>query len=74
MMYKSGLAGQLSFSQVLVTTRNPTLDKISNGAEMGGKYITDRVKTVRVRYGKILGTGKMGFGVKGSLNDILQVP
>jgi len=74
MMNKNGLASQLSFSQVLVTTRNPTLDKISNGAEMGGKYITDRVKTVRVRYGKLLGTGKMGFGVKDSLDDVLQVP
>jgi len=31
MLYRNGVAGEMTFSQVLVTTRNPTLDKICEG-------------------------------------------
>jgi len=48
MLYTNAVVGQLTFSQVLVTTRNPTLDKISKGAGLGGKYITDRVQKASV--------------------------
>ena len=64
LLYTNGVAGRLTFSQVLVTTRNPKLNKISEGAELGGKYITARVKKVQVKYEKLSATGKMGFGVK----------
>jgi hypothetical protein len=71
MLYSNGVAGELTFSQVLVTTRNPTLDQISEGAGLGGKYITDRVKNVKVKYGTLSGTEKVGFGTK---DEILSLP
>ena len=70
MLYTNEVAGQLSFSQVLVTTRNPTLDKISEGAGLGGKYITDRVKKVKVRYGKLIGMEGVGFGTEDEIQSL----
>lgn len=70
MLYTNGVAGEMSFSQVLVTTRNPTLDRISEGAGRGGKYITDRVQKVKVRYGRLNGA-EFGFGTE---DDKFKVP
>lgn len=71
MLYGNGVVGQLTFAQVLVTTRNPTLDKISEGAGLGGKYITDRVWKLKVKYGLLeAGTEKMGFGTKDEIHSI----
>jgi hypothetical protein len=72
MLYMNGVAGDLSFSQVLVTTRNPTLDKISEGAGLGGRFITDRVQKVKVRYGKVVGTEGVGFGKEGEIQPLTQ--
>jgi hypothetical protein len=70
MLYNNGVAGQLTFSQVLVTTRNPTLDKISEGAGLGGKYIADRVKKIQLRYGKVAGTDRVGFGTEDEIHSL----
>jgi len=66
-LYTNGVVGQLSFSQViLVTTRNPALDKSVNteGTGRGGTYITDRVQKVKVRYGRLEGNAGTGFGTE----------
>lgn len=70
MLYTNGVTGQLSFSQVLVTTRNPTLDRISQGAELGGKYITDQVQKVKVRYGKLVQIESVGFGTEDEIQSL----
>ena len=70
MLYNNGVAGQLTFSQVLVTTRNPTLDKISEGAGLGGKYISDRVQKIQLRYGKVAGTDRVGFGMEDEIHSL----
>ena len=70
MLLTNEIAGELSFSQILVTTRNPTLDEISEGAGLGGIYITDRVKKVKVRYGKLVGTGQVGFGTENEIHSL----
>ena len=70
--YSNGVAGQLTFSQALVTARNTTLDQISEGARMGGKHITERVKNVKVKYGILSGTGKVGLGTKHQIHTLDQ--
>lgn len=71
LLYSNGVAGSLTFAQVLVTTRNPTLDNISEGAELGGKYITNRVRKVKVKYGLLeAGQEKVGFGTKDEIRAI----
>lgn len=72
MLYRNGVAGELSFTQVLVTTRNPTLDKISEGAGLGGKYITDQVQKVKVRYGRLEGTDGIGFGMEDEIHSLVE--
>jgi len=69
MLYTNGVVGQLTFSQVLVTTRNPTLDEISEGAGLGGEYITDRVRRAKVKYGKLSPT-EVGFGMDDQVQSL----
>jgi len=65
MLHSNGVAQGLMFGQVLVTTRNPRLDNVSEGAGLGGKYITDRVTKLKVKYELLEpGTNKMGFATK----------
>jgi len=71
MLYTNAVVGQLTFSQVLVTTRNPTLDKISKGAGLGGKYITDRVQKASVKYGKFSGR-EVGFGTEDEIQSLVE--
>jgi len=64
-LHGNGVAQSLMFGDVLVTTRNPRLDKVSEGAGLGGKYITDRVRKLKVKYELLEPeTNKMGFGTK----------
>jgi hypothetical protein len=53
MLHDNGVTGEMTFSEVLITTRNPTLDQISEEL--------DQVKKVRVKYGQLPGPNKMGF-------------
>lgn len=67
MLFKNGIVGKMSFSQLLVTTRNPELDKISEGQGLGGGYITDRVLKTKVKYGKLVPTEQVGFGLENEI-------
>jgi len=68
--------GEPTFAQVLVTTRNPTLDNFSEGSEHGGNYITNRVRKVKVKYG-LLNSGieelKVRFGTKEQIHPIAEL-
>jgi hypothetical protein len=63
----------MEFSQVLATTRNPTLDKICAGAEMGGDRISDELKITQLRFG-ILQTGKQHpcLGSEDKINNSIK--
>ena len=43
----------LSFSQVLVTTRNQSLDRQCQGAWMGGEYITKTLRDTELKFGEV---------------------
>ena len=53
-------AGDLWFSQILVTTWNSTLDKINEGTSLWGKYIKDRIEIFEVKYARLSDT-EVGF-------------
>ena len=64
MFVVNGINGDLSFSQVLVTTRNESLDELSHGSCLGGWTISDELKGSRIKFGElILRGGEMGDGV-----------
>jgi len=70
MLYSNGVAGKMTFAQVLVTTRNPTLDKICEGTGLGGNYLIDKVRKVKLKYGLLEpGIGKMGFGTEDEIHS-----
>jgi hypothetical protein len=62
----------MSFSQVLVATRNPSLDQICVGANLGGDQITEELKDSQLRFGMLL-TGESPhpcFGLEGEINQL----
>ena len=67
-LFRNSVTGDFSFSQVLVTTRNQTLDGISEGAELGGEYIHKELLKNELQYG--LKDGKPCFGFKGEIEPL----
>jgi hypothetical protein len=54
MLFVNGVNSDMSFSQILVTTRNPSLDRICAGAGFGGETISKGVLKTRLRYGELV--------------------
>jgi hypothetical protein len=63
MLFNNGVGADMTFSQVLVTTRNPTLDTLCTGACLGGEYITEELRRVEVKFGELSGEGHPCFGL-----------
>lgn len=66
---RNGIASDVSFSRVLVTTRNPELDRISHSACLGGDPFPEKLYQTRLRFGELWrapdGTGAhSGFGTE----------
>jgi hypothetical protein len=53
MRFINGVDADMSFSQVLVTTRNPTLDELCYGSCMGGDRIDKKLRKTKLRFGKL---------------------
>jgi hypothetical protein len=53
MLFINGVDADMSFSQVLVTTRNPTLDELCYGSCMGGNKIDKNLRKTKLRFGKL---------------------
>ena len=72
MLLRNGMDGGLNFSDVLMTTRNPTLDKVCLGTELAGcEMVTNKLKNIRLRYGVLPGDGpRMAFGTE---DEILPI-
>ena len=54
MLFRNGVDSSMSFSQVLATTRNPSLDRLCRGASLGGETIPEDLSKARLRYGELI--------------------
>jgi hypothetical protein len=54
MLFVNGVNSDMSFSQILVTTRNSTLDNICAGAGLGGETISDTILKTKLKYGELV--------------------
>jgi len=73
MLLNNGVDSSMSFSQVLVTTRNSTLDHLTTGMERGGGYISQELKGTRIRYGILRGEGgHVAFGLDEEIRSIKE--
>lgn len=81
MLAGNGVDSEMSFTQVLVTTRNKTLDQRCEGAWMGGEYLTKSLRDTKVKYGQLGGwtaeddeDGKIachpGFGLENEVSNL----
>jgi hypothetical protein len=53
LLAKNGVDANMSFSQILVTTRNDSLDELSAGQNRGGEYISKGLRSTPLMFGEI---------------------
>lgn len=75
MLFTNGVDADLSFSQVLVTTRNASLDKLSFGACLGGENVSEEVLKTKLKFGELTGNygggySHAGFGLE---KEVMQI-
>ncbi|CAO2653747.1 Nn.00g031580.m01.CDS01 [Neocucurbitaria sp. VM-36] len=61
-MYTNGKSSDVSFSSILCTTRNPTLDWAAVGARLGSYPLPKEFGDMKLRFGEIQHYGHAGFG------------
>jgi hypothetical protein len=81
-LYKNGVASDVLFSRIMVTTRNPTLDHLSVGACLGGDPFPRELTQTKLRFGVLLEEdakeGPLGkvehccFGTMGETKEIVK--
>jgi hypothetical protein len=81
-IHQNGVASDTLFSRILVTTRNPTLDRLSVGACLGGDPFPKELTRTKLRFGVLLEEnpreGPLGtvehctFGTVGETKDIVK--
>jgi hypothetical protein len=53
-IHLNGVASDTQFSRIMVTTRNPTLDKLAVGACLGGDPFPKELRETKLRFGVLL--------------------
>jgi hypothetical protein len=81
-IYQNGVASDVLFSRIMVTTRNPTLDHLSVGACLGGDPFPKELTETKLRFGVLLEDnpreGPFGvvehccFGTMGETKEIVK--
>jgi hypothetical protein len=81
-LYQNGVASDVLFSRIMVTTRNPTLDHLSVGACLGGDPFPKELTKTKLRFGVLLEDdpreGPLGkvehccFGTMGETKEIVK--
>jgi len=82
-IYENGVASDTLFSRIMATTRNPTIDRLSVGACLGGDPFPAELKKTKLKFGVLLedGEGRDGplgrvehctFGTVGETKDIVK--
>lgn len=81
-IYQNGVASDTRFSRIMVTTRNPTLDRLSVGACLGGDPFPKELHKTKLRFGVLLEDepreGPLGkvehccFGAAGETKEIVK--
>lgn len=81
-IYQNGVASDVLFSRIMVTTRNPTLDHLSVGACLGGDPFPEELVQTKLRFGVLLEDdpreGPLGkvehctFGTMGETKSIVK--
>ncbi|KAL3434677.1 hypothetical protein BDV09DRAFT_185593 [Aspergillus tetrazonus] len=70
-LWRNGVSQNTSFSSVLMTTRNPELDRLAIGHFLGAEPLRKEIGEVRLQYGGIEGSDQRykhtAFGTKGSV-------
>lgn len=81
-IHQNGVASDVLFSRIMVTTRNPTLDHLSVGACLGGDPFPKELTETKLRFGVLLEDdpreGPLGkvehccFGTVGETKEIVK--
>lgn len=76
----NGVASDASFSTMLLTTRNPTLDRLTAGGCLGGDPVPEELRKLKLAFGKLKTEGGPGpdevghlaIGIEGEIVQIVK--
>ncbi|KAF2655569.1 hypothetical protein K491DRAFT_692772 [Lophiostoma macrostomum CBS 122681] len=81
-IFQNGVASDTQFSRIMVTTRNPTIDRLSVGACLGGDPFPKELTRTKLRFGVLreeeVREGPLGrvehccFGTEGETSEIVK--
>ncbi|KAJ5827485.1 hypothetical protein N7447_004248 [Penicillium robsamsonii] len=72
---ENGVAQSISFSSMLMTTRNPELDGLSKGHCLGSDQLPDEIGDVKLRFGEVEGSEQYkhaAFGTQESVTPLTK--
>ncbi|KAI1463117.1 uncharacterized protein F4812DRAFT_284822 [Daldinia caldariorum] len=75
-LMKNGYTSSTAFSTVLLTTRNPDLDRLSMGNTLGAQPLPNRISATRLQFGTLRTEGSephAGFGMEGTVAPLENV-
>ena len=55
LLLRNGVDADMSFAQILVTTRNKTLDELCAGVGLGGENISKTIRKTKLKFGELKG-------------------
>ncbi|KAF2708845.1 hypothetical protein K504DRAFT_477276 [Pleomassaria siparia CBS 279.74] len=76
-IFQNGVSSDIQFSRIMVTTRNPTLDRLSVGACLGGDPFPKELTKTKLRFGVLLEeipseVEHICFGAAGEVKEIVK--
>jgi hypothetical protein len=70
-LWNNGVDADLSFSQVLATTRNQSLDQLCAGSNLGGENISKELLRTKIKFGHLQGSqGHACFGLETEIDSL----
>ncbi|KAI0845703.1 hypothetical protein F5Y00DRAFT_245797 [Daldinia vernicosa] len=72
-LLSNGYTSSTAFSAVLLTTRNPDLDRLSTGNTLGAKPLPNPIRDTKLRFGMLRTEGsesQTGFGLDGTVTPL----
>jgi hypothetical protein len=71
-MRLNGCSSDVSFSRILCTTRNSSLDQAADGSRFGAHPLGEELEKLPLKFGELSDQGHVGFGTEGQVTELAR--
>lgn len=71
-MRLNGCSSDVSFSRILCTTRNFSLDQAADGSRFGAHPLNEELEKLPLKFGELSDQGHVGFGMEGQVTELAR--